>query len=78
VEKGSGDAGKTKVGNLTIAQAIRIANMKADAMLAKSLKARVLEVIGTCVSMGLTVDGRPAKEIPRDIKAGKYDKQLAG
>ena len=78
VEKGSGDAGKTKVGNLTIAQAIRIANMKADAMLAKSLKARVLEVIGTCVSMGLTVDGRPAKEISRDIKAGKYDKQLAG
>lgn len=78
VEKGSGDAGKTKVGNLTIAQAIRIANMKADAMLAKSLKARVLEVIGTCVSMGVTVDGRPVKEVSRDIKAGKYDKQLAG
>jgi large subunit ribosomal protein L11 len=77
-EKGSGDAGKTKVGNLTIAQAIRIANMKADTMLAKSLKTRVLEVIGTCVSMGVTVDGRPAKEVSREIEAGRHDKQLAG
>src|SRR2546422_4971815 len=41
-EKGSGDAGKTRVGNLTLAQAVRIANMKADTMQGKDLKARVL------------------------------------
>jgi large subunit ribosomal protein L11 len=78
IEKGSGDAGKTRVGNLTLAQAIRVANMKADATLAKSLKARVLEVVGTCVSMGVTVEGKPAKEFSKEIQAGKYDKQLAG
>jgi len=78
IEKGSGDAGKTKVGNLSLPQAIKIANMKTDAMQAKSLKARVLEVVGTCVSMGVTVDGKPAKEISKDIRAGKYDRQLAG
>ncbi|HYY48531.1 MAG TPA: 50S ribosomal protein L11 [Thermoplasmata archaeon] len=78
VEKGSGDAGKTRVGNLTLPQAIRIAKMKADAMLAKSLKARVLEVVGTCVSMGVTVEGKPAKEFSKEIQAGKFDKQLAG
>src|SRR5437660_8783879 len=45
VEKGSGDPGKTRVGNLSLNQAIKVANMKADAMLAKTLKARVLEVV---------------------------------
>lgn len=78
IEKGSGDAGKTKVGNLTLAQAIRIANMKTDAMQGRTLKARVLEVVGTCVSMGVTVDGKAAKDVSKDIRAGRYDKPLAG
>ena len=76
-EKGSGDAGKTRVGNLTLAQAVRIANMKADAMQGRDLRARVLEVVGTCVSMGVTVDGKSPKEATADIRAGKYDKVLA-
>ncbi len=59
-------------------QAIKVANMKADAMLAKTLKARVLEVVGTCVSMGVTVEGKSAKDASKEIQAGKYDKQLAG
>jgi len=63
---------------LTLAQAIKIANMKADAMQAKSLKTRVLEVVGTSVSMGVTVEGKPAKEFSKEIQAGKHDKQLAG
>lgn len=77
VEKGSGDAGKTRVGNLSLAQAIKVAKMKTDAMQAKTLKAGVLEVVGTCVSMGVTVEGKPAKELSKEIQAGKFDKQLA-
>src|SRR5437016_12819529 len=45
IEKGSGDAGKPRVGSLSLNQAIKVANMKADAMLAKTLRARVLEVV---------------------------------
>jgi large subunit ribosomal protein L11 len=78
IEKGSGDAGKTRVGNMTIAQAIRVASMKADVIPGLSLKSRVLEVVGTCVSMGVTVDGKPAKETSKEIRVGKFDKQLAG
>ncbi|MGQ0797049.1 MAG: 50S ribosomal protein L11 [Methanobacteriota archaeon] len=78
IEKGSGDAGKTRVGNLNLAQAVKIAKMKADAMEGRTLRARVLEVVGTCVSMGVTVDGKPAKELSKDIRAGKFDKQLVG
>jgi large subunit ribosomal protein L11 len=47
-------------------------------MQGKSLKARVLEVVGTCVSMGVTVEGKPAKDFSKEIQAGKYDKQVAG
>src|SRR5438445_10633288 len=76
-EKGSGDAGKTRIGNLSIAQAVKIASRKADVMLAKDVKGRVLEVVGTCVSMGVTVDGKVPKEVPEEISAGKYAKALA-
>ncbi len=78
IEKGSGDAGKTRVGNLSLQAAIKIANMKADVMQGKSLKSRVAGVVGTCTSMGVTVDGKPAKEMSKEIHAGKHDKQLAG
>lgn len=78
VEKGSGDAGKTRVGNLSLPSVVKIANMKKDAMQGKTLKARALEVVGTCVSMGVTVEGKPAKDFASEIRAGKHDRQLAG
>ncbi len=77
IEKGSGDAGKTRVGNMSLAQAIKVAKMKTDVMQGKDLKARVLEVVGTAVSMGVTVEGKPAKETAKEIKAGKFDAKLA-
>src|SRR4030067_707124 len=43
-EKGSGDAGKTRGGNLSLPAATKIANMKTDVMQGRSLKSRVLEV----------------------------------
>ena len=78
IEKGSGDAGKTRVGNMTLAQAIKVAKMKESVMQGKSLKSRVLEVVGTAVSMGVTVEGKPAKETAKEIKAGRFDAKLAG
>jgi large subunit ribosomal protein L11 len=52
--------------------------MKTETMQGKTLKARVLEVVGTCVSMGVSVDGRRAKDVSKEIRAGKFDRQLAG
>ena len=72
--KGSGEAGKTRVGNLPLAAAIRIAEMKRGSMQGKTPRARVLEVVGTCQSMGVTVEGKAPKEIAEEIRAGKHDK----
>lgn len=74
VEKGSGSPKGTKVGNLRVEQALKIAEMKRDSMLAKSPRERFLEVVGTCVSMGVTVDNKEPKQVAQDVKAGLYDK----
>ncbi|HDM36982.1 MAG TPA: 50S ribosomal protein L11 [Candidatus Syntrophoarchaeum butanivorans] len=65
------------VGNLTIEQVINIAKMKIDSMLSSNLKNALKEVLGTCVSMGVTVDGLRPKEVQRRIDRGEYDHLFA-
>jgi len=72
LEKGSGSPKATKVGNLTVEQVQKIAEMKKDSMLGKDKKARFKEVVGTCVSMGVTVDGKDPKQVMKDIEQGGY------
>ena len=76
-EKGSGAPNSIKVGNITIEQAIKVANMKQDSLMGKDLKMRVLEVIGVCVSSGITVEGKEPKAIQKEIKEGKWDAKFA-
>lgn len=74
IEKGSGANTSNKVGNLTMEQVVKIANMKESSVQGKTLKNRCLEVVGTCVSMGVTVNGEEAKQAQFLIKEGKWDK----
>ncbi len=76
VEKGSGSSKTNKVGNLSIAQVIKIAQMKGDSLMGKDLKMKVLEVVGTCTSMGVTIEGLDSKAARTEILAGKFDQQL--
>ncbi len=76
IEKGSGSPKASKVGNLTIAQAIKVAQMKGDSLMGKDLKMKVLEVVGTCTSMGVTIEGLDSKVARTEILAGKFDQQL--
>ena len=75
-EKGSGHAAKTKIGNLAIEQVIAIAKTKLPNMLAKDLKAAVKLVVGSCVSLGVLIEDKNAKEIEKDITSGLYDKEI--
>lgn len=77
LQKGSGTPNSNFVGNLTIDQAISVARMKKGAMLSYNLKNAVKEVVGTCVSLGITVEGKKPKEIFADINAGNYDEKLS-
>ena len=76
LEKASGKAKHEMVADILIEQVIKVAKMKETATLGKSLKEKVKEVIGTCQSMGILVEGKPAKETIVDVNAGKYDEEI--
>ena len=67
---------KEKIGNLAIEQVIKIALMKKDSMLVKTLKAAVKNIIGSCNSLGVLVEGKNAIEINKEINSGLYDKKI--
>ena len=73
IEKGSGKPNVEKVGNLTVEQVKKIAKVRMGKSYAKTLKAAAKEVLGVCVSMGVTVDGKEPKEVQKEIDAGVYD-----
>ncbi|RLI87007.1 MAG: 50S ribosomal protein L11 [Archaeoglobales archaeon] len=73
IEKGSQRTKHEYVGNLTIDQVIKIARIKKKQMLSYSMKSAVKEVLGTCVSMGITVERKHPKEIIREIDEGKIE-----
>ena len=76
IEKGSGTPKTQKVGNLTMEQVVRIARMKQTELLAPNIKAAAKEVIGSCVSMGVTVEGKEPREVQKEIDEGKHDTTL--
>ena len=62
VEKAASNPLQEKVADLKIQQVIKIAKIKEDSLLGKDLKAKVREIVGSCQSMGILVEGLPAPE----------------
>lgn len=77
VEKGSGASSKIKIGDLSIEQIISIAKTKYPNLLARTLKAAVKAIVGTCVSLGVLIENKPAVEIQRAIDEGEYDNEIS-
>jgi large subunit ribosomal protein L11 len=76
IEKGSGSPKAQKVGNLSMEQVVRIVKLKQAELLSTNIKAAVKEILGTCVSMGVTVEGKDPKEAQKEVDEGKYDAVL--
>lgn len=76
LDKGSGEAGKVFVGNMAFERIVEVAKMKQDGLLAKDFKSAVKLVVGSCVSLGIMIDNKEAKDIEKDIDNGDYDKQI--
>lgn len=77
IEKASHEPGLDIINDLPMDAALKITRMKFDSLLSNDYKAGIKEVIGTCVSMGLSVDGKDPREVQKDIDAGKYDDLFA-
>jgi len=76
VEKGSGSPKTTKVGDLSMEQLVKVAKMKRVQLLAADTKKAAKEILGTCVSMGVTVAGKDPREVQKEIDEGKHDSIL--
>ena len=75
-EKGSGEPNTNIVGNITLDQLKNVAKGKADDLSALTMKTAVMIVSGTCVSMGVTIEGKTAKEFQKEVRDGVWDAQL--
>jgi len=76
IEKGSGNPKEDKVADVLIEQIIKVAKMKESKLLGKTLKDRVNEIIGTCDSMGILVEGSQARDAIQLVKEGKFDAEI--
>jgi len=77
IQKGSGIQKKFNVANASIEQIISIAKTKQKDLLCKDLKSAVKTIIGTCVSLGILVENKPASEVEKLIDEGKFDKEIS-
>ena len=62
------EGNKTLPGDIKLSSVISVAKSKE---IPGSLNARVKQVLGTCLSGGVTIDGRNPKEIIAEINSGK-------
>lgn len=76
IEKGSGGREEGNVGDLSIDQLAKISKRKKKSTLAKDLKRTAKEILGSCVSMGITVEGKDPRNMQREIDEGKYDERF--
>ncbi|MEM0139024.1 MAG: 50S ribosomal protein L11 [Ferroplasma sp.] len=73
ITTGSGKNKESIAGNLTLDQVKKVAESKKSALLSYNMKGAVLEVLGTALSLGITVDGINAAEFQKKIKSGEIE-----
>jgi large subunit ribosomal protein L11 len=78
IPKGSGTPQSTFAGNLTVAQLLKLAKIKFGKTYAASCKAAAKEILGACVSMGITVESKDPRVFLKEVEEGKWDQALSG
>jgi len=76
IQKGSGTSGTEWVGDVTIDSIVKVANTKLDKSYASSIKSVAKSIIGTCLALGIKIEGKTPKEITAEINEGKWDEKL--
>jgi len=76
-ETGSGEPQETFVADLTVEQVQKIAEQKQSDLLAYDLKNAAKEVVGTCVTLGVTIEGNDPRQFKERIDEGEYDDKFA-
>jgi len=77
IESGSGEPNSVVVADLDFATVIQVAEMKRPDLNALDLRGAVKEIIGSCDSMGVTIDGQDPRDVHKQIDDGAYDDALS-
>jgi len=76
IEKGAGNR-EAPAGNVKLEALVKIAKAKSNS-LGKTLKDTLKEVVGSCVSLGVNIDGKPPRSVLSEIESGAHDSLLGG
>jgi large subunit ribosomal protein L11 len=76
-ETGSGEPQTNFVADIAVEDVKQIAEQKGADLLAYDTKSAAKEVAGTCVSLGVTIDGEDARTFGDRVDDGEYDDVLA-
>lgn len=76
IQKGTGAAGTEWAGDVTMDGIVRIANAKLESSYATSLKSVAKTIIGTCVPLGLKIEGKTPGQMTTEINQGKWDSKF--
>ncbi len=76
IEKGAGNR-EAPAGDISMDKIVKISKAKSNS-LGTDAKQVVKEVLGTCLSMGVTIDSKNAREVIREVDEGKHDSLIKG
>ncbi len=76
IQKGSGTSGTEWVGEVTMDSVVKVAKTKLETSYATSLKSVAKTIVGTCLPLGIKVEGKTPKEIISEINEGKWDEKF--
>jgi large subunit ribosomal protein L11 len=76
IEKGAGNR-EAPAGDVKLEALVKIAKSKSNS-LGKTLKDTLKEVLGSCVSLGVKIDGKNPKTVLAEIDSGSHDSLLSG
>jgi len=76
IQKGSGTSGTEWAGEVTVDSIAKVANVKLESSYATSLKSVAKQIVGTCGSLGIKIEGKTPKEFTAEVNEGKWDSKF--
>ena len=76
IPKGSSKPNLELAGDLSMDKVVSIAKSKIAGSYAATVKSAVKEVVGSCVSMGVKIEGKDPRELMKEIDAGQWDSKF--
>ncbi len=75
-DTGSGEPQEEFVADMTVDQIKTVAEQKQSDLLSYDLKNAAKEIVGTCTSLGVTIEGNNPREFKDRIDEGEYDDEF--